>query len=251
MVRALFTLCAVWSAFAQATPAVTPFEVVSIRPHQGPMRTLWIETSGPRVSWEAANLRMLVMYAYDLRNYQVAGSIPLLTGDDRFTILAKAEGDGARSQYEFRLMTRLLLAERFKLKFHRETRETPVYALVVAKNRPKMKPGAPEAEPIAHYSFLGTNNIVTCPKADMETVLNAVKNGISDRPVLDHTGLTGTYELRLVYTPESRRVRETEPDPNDISIFTAVQEQLGLKLEPRKEAIEVLVVDAAEKPVDN
>lgn len=240
------------SAFGQAGTPVQPFEVASIRPHQGGMRTLWVETSGPRMSWEAANLRMLVMFAYDLKNYQVAGSVPLLGQyDQRFTVLAKAEGDAARTTDEFRQMTALLLADRFQLEFHRETRQTPVYALVIAKNGPKMKPSAPGADTTAHFSTLGLNNIVTCPKAGMEMVLDAIKNGVYDRPVLDHTGLTGTYDLRLVYTPESRRTSPSAPDPDDIAIFTAVQEQLGLKLEPRSESIKVLVIDRAERPTGN
>jgi uncharacterized protein (TIGR03435 family) len=81
-------------------------------------------------------------------------------------------------------------------------------------------------------------------------VVNAVSNSFLDRPVVDKTGLTGTYEINLTYTPATR-ANLSEPDLSDISIFTAVQEQLGLKLEPQKGTVEVLVVDHVEKPSVN
>src|SRR5215471_1467909 len=103
MLRILAPLALCTLALAQTTPPVPPFEVISIRPHQGPMRTLDEQISGPRIGWEAANLRVLVTFAYKLKGYQIAGSIPLLgLPDQRFTILAKAEGDGQRSLFEFR-----------------------------------------------------------------------------------------------------------------------------------------------------
>jgi uncharacterized protein (TIGR03435 family) len=84
----------------------------------------------------------------------------------------------------------------------------------------------------------------------MDDVVRAIENSIVDRPVLDRTGLTGTYAIRLVYTPNIPPNRKA-PELDDISIFTAVQEQLGLRLEPQKAMVEVLVVDHAEKPSDN
>ena len=216
------------------------------------MRTLGVYTSGPRLTTEASNLRGLVMFAYNLKNYQLEGSVPLLTvGDDRFAIVAKAEGDGPRTRDEFRQMMQLLLADRFKLVVHREMREMPVYALVVGKNGPKLKKSDPDADPTAHFSGSGRNDVVTMPKAGMDDILGAISNSMLDRPVVDKTGLTGTYDVRLIFTPDTRANRASEPDPNDVSIFTAVQEQLGLKLAPQKAMIEVLVVDHAEKPTEN
>jgi bla regulator protein blaR1 len=237
---------------AQSAASDRPFEVASIRPHQGPMRTLDARISGPRLSWEAANLRGLIMFAYNLKNYQIAGNVPLLTvGDERFSLEAKAEGGSPRTMEEFRQMMQLLLVDRFKLQMHREMHEIPVYALVVPKNGPKLKPSAPDADPTFHYGGSGRSTVVTMPKADMADVLDAISHSMLDRPVLDKTGLTGTYDVRLVFTPDTRANRASEPDPNDISILTAVQEQLGLKLKPQKALIEVLVVDRAEKPTEN
>jgi uncharacterized protein (TIGR03435 family) len=122
-----------------------------------------------------------------------------------------------------------------------------VYALVVAKGGVKMKPSEVQDDIPAHYGFSGKNDEVSDRKATMPHVDSAISNGL-DRPLIDHTGLTGTYDLHLIYS-SPRLVRED--DPAYINIFTAVQEQLGLKLEARKEPIEALVVDAAHRPTEN
>jgi uncharacterized protein (TIGR03435 family) len=191
------------------------------------------------------------MYAYNLMNYHVSGTAPLLTvGDSRYDIVAKAEGVSAPTKAEFRQMVQLLLSDRFKLKFHREMREMAVYELVVGKNGPKFKESAPDASPVAHYGPNGRNYEATISKGTVDAVIDAMAGTALGRPVLDKTGLTGTYDIRLTYTPDNKATRE-EPDINDIGIFTALQEQLGLKLEDRKAMVEVLVVDSAEKPPEN
>jgi len=216
------------------------------------MRNIGVSTSGLRLNADAANLRMLMMYAYNIRNDQVSGSVPLLTvGDTRYDIVAKAEGGDVPTKAEFRTMVQLLLADRFKLSYHRESRETPVYVLLVGKNGPKFKQSAPDANPVAHYHWTGRNNEITIPKAAMDDVLGAIANSMLDRPVIDKTGLTGTYDIKLTYTPDLKSNRDSEPDLNDISVFTAVQSQLGLKLEPQKAMVEYLVIDHAEQPSGN
>jgi len=188
------------------------------------------------------------VYAYNRNNYQVAGREPLLAvGDTRYDAVAKAEGIGAPTKTEFRQMLQLLLADRFKLKFHREMREMPVYELVVGKNGPKFKKSAPDANPIAHYWLSGRDYQVTMPKATMAELVDVIATSSPGRPVLDKTGLTGTYDIKLTYTLDVK----TEPDLGETSIFTAIQEQLGLRLEAQKAMIEVLVVDYAEQPSEN
>jgi uncharacterized protein (TIGR03435 family) len=226
------------------------FEVASIRPHAPPFARIDISTAGPRFTAEAQPVGGLITWAYDLKNYQVSAAPNLPLSDAFYDIGAKAEGDGAPSRAEFRQMLQTLLADRFKLKVHRETREMQVYALVVGKNGPKLKESSPDANPMAYFDVAGRNYRVTRAKATMDEVVQAIGNSFLDRPVLDKTGLTGTYNLSLTYTPDIPTNRG-EPDPNDISIFTAVQEQLGLKLEPQKAPIEVLVVDSVEKPSEN
>lgn len=126
-----------------------------------------------------------------------------------------------------------------------------MYALVVGKNGPKFKQSAPNASPDAHYAASGRNYELTIPKATMGDVVRAIENSPVDRPVLDRTGLTGTYAIKMTYTPNLKSNRETEPDLNDIGIFTAVEVHLGLKLEAQKAMLQVLVVDHVEKPSEN
>jgi uncharacterized protein (TIGR03435 family) len=236
--------------FGQSSP-VRAFEVASVKLHETPRTMPGITTSGPRLNADAANLMRLIMYAYNLRSYQVSGAPPHpALGDARYDIVAKAEGDSAPTKDEFRQMLQVLLADRFKLKVHRETREIPVYELVVGKNGPKFKESAPDASPVAHYAASDRNYRVTIPKATMDDVLTAIENSLLDRPVLDKTGLTGTYDIKMTYLPDIKAYRET-PDLSDISIFTAVEQQLGLKLEAQKAMVEILIVDRVEEPSAN
>jgi uncharacterized protein (TIGR03435 family) len=227
------------------------FEVASIRPHEPPLPRIQISTAGSTLTAECYSLFNLITYAYNLRNYQVsfAPANSSIAGTF-YDIAAKAEGDTIPTRDEFGRMMQSLLADRFKLKVHHETREMQVYALVVGKNGPKLKDSAPDANPMAYFNVVGRNYRVTRAKATMDDVVQAIGNSFLDRPVLDQTGLTGTYNLSLTYTPDIPTNRG-ESDPNDISIFTAVQEQLGLKLEPQKASIEILVVDSVEKPSEN
>src|SRR5580658_3035508 len=142
---------------AQPATSSRPFEVASVKPHTGPGR-VGISTSGPRLNAEPANLWALIAYAYNLKTYQIPSTPPLSAlGNEYYDIVAKAEGDGAPTKDEFRGMLQLLLADRFKLAVHRETREIPVYALVVGKNGPKLKPSAPDASADTHFAASGRN----------------------------------------------------------------------------------------------
>lgn len=227
------------------------FDVATIRQHDPPFPRINISTAGNTLTAECYSLFALVAYAYNLRNYQVSfarTSSPL--ADTFYDVTAKAPAASTPTAAEFRQMLQALLADRFKLKAHREMRETDVYSLVIGKSGSKLKPSAPEANPSGLMHVEGRNYHATRAKATMDDIVQAITNSFLDRPVVDRTGLTGTYVLDLTYTPDIRSNR-AEPDPGDISIFTAVQEQLGLKLEPEKAPIEVLVVDSVEKPSAN
>src|ERR1700722_20393091 len=160
--RARLIVCLSSGLLAQS---IRPFEVASVKPHTGPGR-VGISTSGPRLNAEPANLWVLIAYAYNLKTYQVP-STPSLSqlGNEYYDVVAKAEGDTAPTKDEFRGMLQLLLADRFKLHAHRETRELPVYALVVGKNGPKFKASTPDASPDTHYAANGRNWEAAIPKA--------------------------------------------------------------------------------------
>ncbi len=230
--------------------SVRTFEVVSVKVHEGPTSTMGVTTAGQRLN-SIDFAAGLILYAYHLRNDQLIRTPALLAmGDTLYEVMAKADGETTPTKEEFRQMTQALLADRFGLKVHREMRETPVYELVVGRNGPKLKASEPGASGPRRLSVSGRNYVVTMPAASMEDVIAAIENSFPDRPVVDKTGLTGTYALTLTYTPDTR-ANHDNPDPADLSIFTAVQEQLGLKLEPRKAMVEVLIVDSIGKPSAN
>ena len=242
------TIC----AFGQTAPK--SFEVASIRVQPGPVGTINITTSGNRLKVAANMMAGLIMYAYDIKNYQLdRGPMPTVMGDTMYDIEAKADGDTVPTKDEFRLMMQSLLADRFHLKVHRESKEMPVYALIPGKNGPKFKASAPDADPTAHVKAAGSNYQfyeLLAPKETMDDLANTLWNYV-DLPVLNKTGLTGTYDIKLSYTPQFKMGKGTEPDSNELSVFTAVQEQLGLKLESQKATMEVLVIDHVEKPSEN
>ncbi len=256
--RKIFVIAALFccSAFGQSPTGPTAplaFEVASIRPHQGPLRVMMgFSSSGPRLNLEGYNAMQLVMEAYDLRGYQVRSAMAGADSQENvyYDIAAKAEGDATPSKREFRRMLQALLAQRFNLKIHRETREMPVYALIVGKNGPKFKQSAPDASEVALIGVHGRNQTISIPRESMESLAENVANSFMvDRPVVDRTGLTGTYDIQLEATPEFRIGRE--PQAEDVSVFTAVQEQLGLKLEPVKAPVQILVIDHIEAPSHN
>jgi uncharacterized protein (TIGR03435 family) len=138
-----------------------------------------------------------------------------------------------------------LLADRFHLQIHRDMKEMPVYALVPGKNGPKLKPSLPDAKASASARS-GPVNAIMFSKASMAQFASTL-SGFADRPVLDKTGLTGAYDLKLQWSDDSQAAQ----DSGAPSLFTAVQEQLGLKLEAQRSPVEVLIIDQAERPTEN
>ncbi len=238
--------CAVVS-FGQSKPQA--FEVASVKPHQGPLtRIADFRASGPRLSLEGYSASFLILEAYRVRNYQLSLASANLPAYDYYDIEAKAEGDGFPRRDEFREMLKTLLADRFKLKIHREIREMPVYELTVDKNGPRLKPASGDGEcasrigPVhpedRNYRYQFTN----CTLTPLVDTLQA------DRPILDKTGLTARYGITMFATPDFR-LRDSS-ESGDISPRDAVR-GLGLKMEPKKDNVEVIVVDHVEKPSEN
>jgi len=199
----------------------------------------------------------LVMEAYKVKTYQVTfapNTAPPSGGEydtAYYDITAKAEDDRARTRDEFRPMLQMLLADRFKLRVHREMREMPVYALLVAKGGPKFKESPPDATESVHIGVNGRNQSITASKQSMDELAKMIPNVFfMDRPLVERTGLGGNWDFKLEATPGPRMTGD-DPDLKNISIFAALQQQLGLKLESQKALIEVLVVDHVEKPSAN
>jgi len=187
---------------------------------------------------------MALEFAYDMKGYQIIGP-SWIENDERYDIIARAPGPAPNDQ--MRLMLQALLTERFRIKLHREKRELPVYVLLRGKNEPKLKPGQPGGT----ATQTGTMTEVTFKNQPISR-LAGMLTARMDRPVIDMTGIEGVYD----YTIETGGLGFNGQPPADPtagpSIFTAVQDNLGLRLESQKAPIEVLVIDAADRiPVGN
>jgi uncharacterized protein (TIGR03435 family) len=200
-------------------------------------------------------LRDLIQFAYGLPDSQILGG-PAWFNSTMFDIDAKSDPlvdarlhalPTEQARHRKRLMVQALLADRFQLKAHEETRQLPVYVLIVAKNGPKFKPSQINGTTIdtgrTQLHIAGSDDTVSVLARELAQVLGRV--------VLTQTGLTGRYDLSLRWTPDD--VAALAPSSLDAppGIFTAIQEQLGLKLESKKGPVPVLVIDSVEMPSAN
>jgi uncharacterized protein (TIGR03435 family) len=263
---------------AGQTPAKLEFEVATVKPAvlpTGPSPRVGPGTADPsRVNYAYASMKNLLMAAYDMKINQITG--PAWIDSNRYDIMATVPPGATKEQVK--VMLQNLLADRFKLVVHRETREMPLYELVVARGGSKMKPyvvdpNAPKFEP-GKLVFDKAGVPIPPPGSLMMSMgsgrrrIAASKQSISkltttlavevQRPVIDKTGLDGEYDYSLEFLPEGPNAYppgQAPPPPSNAdppTILVAVQEQLGLKLEPKKGPVEMLVVDSGEKtPTEN
>jgi uncharacterized protein (TIGR03435 family) len=248
--------CTYSAAFAQSTTSPPQkFEAASIRVRQGAPQ--WnFSISGSRLTIRSYTLFGLIKEAWNLQNYQIRkeGAPPILLSDDVLYDIEATAGVGPNTtREEFRQMLQQLLADRFQLRIHYKTEEMPIYVLVAGKNGPRFQSSPPEADPQVNFSLTGENKeyaLITSRKISMEEFAKLL-SPVDGRPVLDRTGLNGTWDIRLFHTLDYRMSRGPDPVLGEISIFTALQEQLGLKLESQKGIVKVLVVDSVGKPSEN
>jgi uncharacterized protein (TIGR03435 family) len=244
--RTMFcVLLAVLGRIAAAQETAS-FEVASIKFHPGPITMSGGGIHGATLSDTALTLLNLTEDAYNLRRDQISGG-PSWIDSDRYDVIAKAEGEGALAGDKAMQMLQALLADRFQLKLHRETRETPVYELVVGKNGPKLKASSADAKGRNFVSANSAGMHMEAANGTMERLARQL-SVTAGRPVIDKTGLAGYYAFTLDW---ASAIQPTQPDSDIPSMFTAVQEQLGLKLESAKAPVEMLIVDRAEKPSEN
>lgn len=248
-------LLACFACLAQATapsPTAGPaFDVASIRPASERPRSE-IGTSPGSLTIRNKTLLFLLQWAYDMPPFQISG--PDWLNDSHFDVLAKAEsgGDDAR----LRLMLRTLLADRFGVKTHLEQKEMQVYAITLAKGGPKFQESTDEGPPVFDR---GGPTTLTAHRVTMKDLAEQISEPLR-RPVIDETGLTGRYEIRIDVSAYMQGVSgggdgkgggDGHIDVMSV-LFTALQRQLGVKLESKKENVEILVVDHMEKtPTEN
>lgn len=192
-----------------------------------------------------ARLSHMLGIAFNLRSLQFLKGGPdwVKTGDVRFNVEGKAEDPTKATEAELLQMFQAMLIERFSLKFHRETRDVPGFALVVAKNGPKLKDAKGDREDFRFSpSFKprpGELTTATARKCSMAT-LAEVLTQIQPSPVNDQTGLTGTYDFTLTWD-----------EMNGPQLTTALQQELGLRLESQKVPVSFFIIDSAQKPSEN
>jgi uncharacterized protein (TIGR03435 family) len=232
------------AAFGQAAAVPPVFEVASLKPSHGDIRDENVETSRGTLTMRSVTVNSCIKWAYGVQDSQVSG--PNLLTSERYDVAAKAASTIADDQ--LKLMLRALLAERFKLALHRQSKEMPGYALVVAKNGPKIHESQGEGKSNLQ---LGRGTVV----AQWTTMAQFADliSGPMQAPVLEMTGLKGKYDFSLdlsVYVEDPNRQRGQQLDMVSI-LIKALQEQVGLNLESRRALFDVLIVDHIEKPSEN
>jgi uncharacterized protein (TIGR03435 family) len=233
------------------------FEVASIHLNKSGERRYGVTPKGSRFTATNMTLFALVQWAYEMEEFRISGG-PSWLKSDRFDIAADAAG--TQSIAQFRLLLQQLLRDRFRLEVHRQSKDLAIYELTVAKGGAKLKEakcvGVPgPANPCGGTSGSSRGNLIgrAVPMATLAKDLS----GMLGRPVLDKTMLKGEYDFELTWTPdETSRRGPGDPDAppasaDGPSLFTAIQEQLGLALKSGKGVIDVLIVDQAELPTEN
>jgi uncharacterized protein (TIGR03435 family) len=245
----------------QAQQTAAKFEVASVRPNKSGTRGYGFNPQGNRLTATNVSLFALVEWAYEMEDFRVSGG-PAWMKSDRFDIAAESEGTPSIAQLRLmfqRLMLQQLLADRFHLQLHRQTKELPVYELSVAKGGSKLKEGRCIGTPGPANPCGGTSGSARgtlIGRAVSAQTIAKDLSGVLSRVVLDKTMLRGEYDFDLMWTPDETFARgpgdpDAPAEPNGPSIFTALQEQLGLTLKAAKGLVDVLVIDRAEIPDEN
>jgi uncharacterized protein (TIGR03435 family) len=245
-----FILLVAASLYGQ-TAAKHAFEVASIKPADPDARGSSSNNDGRILTIKNWNLKRLVQRAFSVQDYQITGG-PNWLDAYRFDINAKVDEaeprlKGKEGQERLQAMLLSLLDERFQFQFHRETRQLPIYNLIAAKSGFKLT----AVKDTGSSSTNSNNGRLTCTGVSMPQFAVFLSSTM-ERPVLDATGVPGVFDFKLEWSTQDGAAKA--PDANEVaspSIFTALQEQLGLKLESAKGPVEIIVVDHAEKPTEN
>jgi uncharacterized protein (TIGR03435 family) len=241
------------------------FEVMSVKPNVSADGPSDPKISPQRFAWVNATLRQLVQVAYEVRPYQLV-ALPEWADTARYDVSATASF--AASPQQMRVMLQHLLAERFELVAHHDRRELPVYSLVLSRRDGRLGPGMKQAsvdcesitaKPVdsttaqADYAGCIPQMGLTRFKASgyRPSGLASALMRVADRPVIDKSGLTGTFDIELTWTPDPMMLPPGAPAPSSTpgsSLFTSLEEQLGLKLVSDHGPVDVLVIDRINRP---
>ena len=232
------------------------FDVVTVKPSKPDEPGKMFRVEGRRFTTLNTTFGELVAFAYGIHSKQIVGA-PAWISTDKFDLAGTPDQEGAPNDAQWKEMLQKMLAERFQFKFHRDTRELSAYELTVAKTGPKLEKstGDPNGLPGLWFSQLGNLHVTN---ANMEDFSHLMQEAVLDRPVVDDTKLQGRWNFNLKWTPDESqfsgmgiKVPTTEAADAPPPLFTAIQDQDGLRLEATRTSVPVFVVDRLEKPSEN
>jgi uncharacterized protein (TIGR03435 family) len=239
---------------ADANPS---FEVATIKPSKPDDQRKAFIVRGNEFHIINQPLTQMISFAFDVQAKQVIG-LPDWAESDKFDIDGKPDGEGAPNGKQWKIMIQKLLADRFGLKFHKDKKELSVYVLSVSKTGEKMtkNDSSPNGLPGLFFQGLGKLNVRNALMSDFTGLM---QSAVLDRPVVDQTGLTGRFDFSLNWTPDDSQfggMGAKVPPPTDTvdappNLYTAIQEQIGLKLEATRAPADVMVIDNVQKPSSN
>ena len=238
------------------SPSLPAFEAATIKPGT-PERGFGVQVRGRRLTTVNTSVSEIMAFAWSLHPRQITGG-PAWMESEKYDLLAEtgpAIGDAPKP--DIRAMVQELLADRFGLRYHRDTKELSVYQIVVGKTGDKLanSPGDPNGAPTYGLSALGA---MTVTNAKISDFAGWMQRYVLDRPVVDHTGITGRFTFTLNWAADDSQfaalagtLRPPAGNSERPDLYEAMQQQLGLKLEATKAPVEVLVIDHLEKPSKN
>jgi uncharacterized protein (TIGR03435 family) len=258
--KAAILLLVVQSCLAQSVPSMAAdadpsFEVATIKPSQ-PDEQRSVVVQGTRLVTADTSLVDLMMFAYSVHSLQIMDG-PEWLKTEKFDVVVQPNLPGRPSSAQMRSIIQKLLADRFKLVFHHAQRELPVYRIVIAKGGSKLTPTTKEEQGNNTAAIGITPGAMTVVNATLSEFASLMQRYVRmDRPIVDHTGIGGKYDFKLNWTPDFSQFDGNPPGPprnddNAPSLYTAIQEQLGLKLEAGKEPTDALVIDHVDRPSEN
>ncbi len=240
---------------ANANPS---FEVATIKPSKPDDQRKAFLVQGNRFQIINQPLVQILCFAYNVQAKQLIG-LPPWAETDKYDIDAKPDGQGAPSDKQWKSMIQKMVAERYKLTFHTDKKELSVYVLSVAKGGPKLTKSEGDPNGLPGLFFRGKLGDLGVRNANMADFTGLMQSAVLDKPVINQTALTGRFDFSLLWTPDDSQfqgmgVKITPPTDNanaPPNLYTAIQEQIGLKLEATKAPADVMVIDHVEKPSEN
>jgi uncharacterized protein (TIGR03435 family) len=239
-----------------ATDAKPDVEVATIKPTEPGTKLFMLVVQGEKVVVKNFSLKFIMEFAYDMPERQIVGG-PGWLDAEKWDIEVKPDTPGAPSVAQMKEILQKLLAERFALKFHQEKRNMTAFSLTVGKNGPKM---AKTADATESANFTVPVGMAAARSATMEEFAHLLQSDILGQPVVDDTGLSGRWDFTLNWTPDEtqfmdRGIKVSPPAADDANapppLFTAIQDQLGLRLCAEKTDAPVMVIDRIEHPSPN